>query len=188
MHIGEGSITSRNSFSVCGARYKTRPGLTYHYNHSHKDRDKSIPVGGYPPGGGPVPSGGYPQSAGGLPYQAMGGGGQSNSGHPLPMSHVTHMDDNAMAPGCGPEEMSKTSGTGSAECSPMSTPDHSMDGSSQGDLKSGKEKAEKGTRINNHTLKNAINNNNTFSYPPQNPTNLLKYYARLLLIGCCTQL
>ena len=24
---------------VCLARYKTRPGLTYHYNHSHKDRD-----------------------------------------------------------------------------------------------------------------------------------------------------
>lgn len=26
---------------VCGARYKTRPGLTYHYNHSHKDRGSS---------------------------------------------------------------------------------------------------------------------------------------------------
>ena len=25
--------------AVCLARYKTRPGLTYHYNHSHKDRD-----------------------------------------------------------------------------------------------------------------------------------------------------
>ena len=25
--------------SVCLARYKTRPGLTYHYNHSHKERD-----------------------------------------------------------------------------------------------------------------------------------------------------
>ena len=24
---------------VCLARYKTRPGLTYHYNHSHKERD-----------------------------------------------------------------------------------------------------------------------------------------------------
>ena len=24
--------------SVCMARYKTRPGLTYHYNHSHKGR------------------------------------------------------------------------------------------------------------------------------------------------------
>lgn len=27
------------SAAVCLARYKTRPGLTYHYNHSHKDRD-----------------------------------------------------------------------------------------------------------------------------------------------------
>ncbi|XP_063241709.1 zinc finger protein ubi-d4 B-like isoform X2 [Bacillus rossius redtenbacheri] len=24
---------------LCGARYKTRPGLTYHYRHSHKDHD-----------------------------------------------------------------------------------------------------------------------------------------------------
>lgn len=24
--------------SVCGARYKTRPGLTYHYTHSHKEK------------------------------------------------------------------------------------------------------------------------------------------------------
>ena len=24
---------------MCLARYKTRPGLTYHYNHSHKERD-----------------------------------------------------------------------------------------------------------------------------------------------------
>lgn len=25
-------------FIVCGARYKTRPGLTYHYTHSHKEK------------------------------------------------------------------------------------------------------------------------------------------------------
>lgn len=25
---------------VCGARYKTRPGLTYHYTHSHKDKEQ----------------------------------------------------------------------------------------------------------------------------------------------------
>ena len=25
--------------SVCGMRYKTRPGLTYHYAHSHKEDD-----------------------------------------------------------------------------------------------------------------------------------------------------
>ncbi|XP_067007494.2 zinc finger protein ubi-d4 isoform X2 [Anabrus simplex] len=28
---------------LCGARYKTRPGLTYHYTHSHKDRDEEDP-------------------------------------------------------------------------------------------------------------------------------------------------
>jgi len=25
--------------TVCGARYKTRPGLTYHYTHSHKEKE-----------------------------------------------------------------------------------------------------------------------------------------------------
>lgn len=28
---------SFETFAVCGARYKTRPGLTYHYSHSHRD-------------------------------------------------------------------------------------------------------------------------------------------------------
>ena len=55
-------------FTVCGARYKTRPGLTYHVNHSHKDGansvDRSImqappphvpPPAGPPPMGGPMP-------------------------------------------------------------------------------------------------------------------------------------
>ena len=44
---------------MCGARYKTRPGLTYHYTHSHKDRDdedcSSSGMGG--PEGGSVGSG-----------------------------------------------------------------------------------------------------------------------------------
>ena len=26
-------------FTVCGAHYKTRPGLKYHIGHSHKDKD-----------------------------------------------------------------------------------------------------------------------------------------------------
>lgn len=30
-------VCVRLLFTVCGARYKTRPGLTYHYTHSHKD-------------------------------------------------------------------------------------------------------------------------------------------------------
>lgn len=29
--------------SVCGARYKTRPGLTYHYTHSHKEKAANLP-------------------------------------------------------------------------------------------------------------------------------------------------
>ncbi|XP_059483903.1 zinc finger protein DPF3-like isoform X1 [Neocloeon triangulifer] len=28
------------SCELCGARYKTRPGLTYHYTHSHKDKEE----------------------------------------------------------------------------------------------------------------------------------------------------
>lgn len=30
---------------MCGARYKTRPGLTYHYTHSHKDRGSGAVTG-----------------------------------------------------------------------------------------------------------------------------------------------
>ena len=32
------------SFPVCGARYKTRPGLSYHYNHSHKEKGPNDPI------------------------------------------------------------------------------------------------------------------------------------------------
>lgn len=32
--------------TVCGARYKTRPGLTYHYTHSHKEGRPSAVSGG----------------------------------------------------------------------------------------------------------------------------------------------
>lgn len=31
-------ILAYANVSVCGARYKTRPGLTYHYTHSHKEK------------------------------------------------------------------------------------------------------------------------------------------------------
>jgi len=44
-----GEITdSEKPFScdLCGARYKTRPGLTYHYTHSHKERAASSSGGG----------------------------------------------------------------------------------------------------------------------------------------------
>ncbi|KAH9400833.1 Zinc finger protein ubi-d4, partial [Tyrophagus putrescentiae] len=53
---------------VCGARYKTRPGLSYHYSHSHQDSGGSASGAG---GGGGSSAG----AAGG------GGGGSGNGNH-----------------------------------------------------------------------------------------------------------
>lgn len=91
---------------MCGARYKTRPGLTYHYRHSHKEgasdensRDSNAPTpssqmggpmgsdfSGLPvgppqghPGGPPGPMGG-PMGSMGLMPPLMGGG--MGEGHP----------------------------------------------------------------------------------------------------------
>ena len=33
------------SITVCGARYKTRPGLSYHYNHTHREKPPDAPTG-----------------------------------------------------------------------------------------------------------------------------------------------
>lgn len=44
-------------FSVCGVRYKTRPGLTYHYSHSHKEGasdENSRESASAPPANSPV--------------------------------------------------------------------------------------------------------------------------------------
>lgn len=95
---------------MCGARYKTRPGLTYHYRHSHKEgasdensRDSNAPTpssqmggpmgsdfSGLPvgplqghPGGPPGPMGG-PMGPMGLMPPHMGGGmgeGQPANSH-----------------------------------------------------------------------------------------------------------
>ena len=35
----DSNTNKNNLLVVCGARYKTRPGLTYHYTHSHKDKE-----------------------------------------------------------------------------------------------------------------------------------------------------
>ncbi|XP_060535766.1 zinc finger protein ubi-d4 A-like isoform X2 [Cylas formicarius] len=63
---------------LCGARYKTRPGLTYHYGHSHKEgasdensRDSNAPL----PPAAPVPS---------APSPSMGMGVPPPPGGPLP--------------------------------------------------------------------------------------------------------
>ncbi|KAG8234186.1 hypothetical protein J437_LFUL007346 [Ladona fulva] len=59
------------SCELCGARYKTRPGLTYHYTHSHKDRDEE--EDGTASGGGGT--GGSPGALGsGAEGGASGGG------------------------------------------------------------------------------------------------------------------
>lgn len=73
--------------SVCGARYKTRPGLTYHYGHSHKEgasdensRESNAPnpapqaaAGGPPAVAPPIPMMGVPP-AGAPPMQPVGVG------------------------------------------------------------------------------------------------------------------
>lgn len=70
---------------MCGARYKTRPGLTYHYNHSHKEgvsdensRDSNAPtpstqIGGSISGTFPSLQGGQTAASG----QASGSAGPS---------------------------------------------------------------------------------------------------------------
>ncbi|GJQ77849.1 hypothetical protein Trydic_g16104 [Trypoxylus dichotomus] len=83
---------------LCGARYKTRPGLTYHYGHSHKEgasdensRESNAPT----TSASPQLGGGVGVSGGGPPMLAMGvaagsslsGGGiiQTNlMGEPMP--------------------------------------------------------------------------------------------------------
>ncbi|XP_031356116.1 zinc finger protein ubi-d4 B-like isoform X2 [Photinus pyralis] len=70
---------------LCGARYKTRPGLTYHYGHSHKEgasdensRDSNAPMPTAPVVGMPNVPGGPPMPPGmGLP---MGMGGPASLG------------------------------------------------------------------------------------------------------------
>ncbi|KAJ8956976.1 hypothetical protein NQ318_012140 [Aromia moschata] len=91
---------------LCGARYKTRPGLTYHYGHSHKEgasdensRDSNAPTPSAQMGG-PMTSGfpglpvGPPQGHPGGPSGPLGGpmgalgpvpplmGGGMGEGHP----------------------------------------------------------------------------------------------------------
>ncbi|CAB3381265.1 Hypothetical predicted protein [Cloeon dipterum] len=63
------------SCELCGARYKTRPGLTYHYTHSHKDKEEddddssSTPRSLPPPGGLSKPTAGGPSGRPGAPIR-----------------------------------------------------------------------------------------------------------------------
>ncbi|XP_017781243.1 PREDICTED: zinc finger protein ubi-d4 B-like [Nicrophorus vespilloides] len=87
---------------LCGARYKTRPGLTYHYGHSHKEgasdenSREAAPPQIVPPSAAPIPpmgsaaamgGGGLPPLVGGPPPPHMGigmpiGGGGVPPLHP----------------------------------------------------------------------------------------------------------
>lgn len=70
---------------MCGARYKTRPGLTYHYGHSHKEgasdensRESNAPnpsLGQVGAGAPPVPptGAGAPPAPPGVPPGGIGG-------------------------------------------------------------------------------------------------------------------
>ena len=148
-----------SSSTVCGARYKTRPGLTYHYKNSHKDRDPSVPVGGYPhqqqqhqqpqqqhhghhSGGGVVEDGGSGGGGGGgsnghfhtlQPASGgMGGGAPSGLLPPGPGLPGGAHDDNG-SNGHGPSAPS------SVGASPPSTPgEHSLDGMMTPGAKEGK--------------------------------------------------
>lgn len=78
---------SFENFPVCGARYKTRPGLTYHYSHSHRDgasdensRDSVPPVANGPP---PLIGGG------GLMIGSGAIGSNSNNNNNVLMSNIT---------------------------------------------------------------------------------------------------
>lgn len=66
-------------FAVCGAKYKTRPGLVYHYGHIHKEnasdgdsRDSS----GKPP----------PAATANSPVNSEGSNSTSNSAQPQPQT------------------------------------------------------------------------------------------------------
>ncbi|CAH1170072.1 unnamed protein product [Phaedon cochleariae] len=71
---------------LCGARYKTRPGLTYHYGHSHKEgasdensRDSNAPTPTAQPGGAICPP-----TVGGGPMPSAFPGLQTQTGQPAP--------------------------------------------------------------------------------------------------------
>ncbi|TRY72520.1 hypothetical protein TCAL_10505 [Tigriopus californicus] len=86
------------SCELCGARYKTRPGLTYHYKNSHKDFDRStLNIQPNNLGGG---SGGTSGSSGGMSSHSnhaphhhntnSNSSTGSNSNHHHPLQQQSH--------------------------------------------------------------------------------------------------
>lgn len=85
---------------VCGARYKTRPGLTYHFTHSHKNKENdeddssSASAGAGAPGG---PAGG----AGSAVNQGSSGGPGSGMQGDVPTMGPGQMLQSSNMPGNG---------------------------------------------------------------------------------------
>ncbi|CAA9994390.1 unnamed protein product [Nesidiocoris tenuis] len=85
-------------FTVCGARYKTRPGLTYHYTHSHKDGGSG--GGGRGGGGG---SGGLPPPSSTTPPSSSSCSSSSGGGSIMMSTMVGgSVDDELASTAAGP--------------------------------------------------------------------------------------
>lgn len=83
------------SCDLCGARYKTRPGLSYHYSHSHQNEGGSaLAVGGRPgEEGGEGPPSPYSMSRSSVhtnPNGPSSSQGMPNSQGPLPPTQHPH--------------------------------------------------------------------------------------------------
>ncbi|XP_034235372.1 zinc finger protein ubi-d4 B-like [Thrips palmi] len=104
---------------ICGARYKTRPGLTYHFTHSHKNKDldeddsSTGPIGGGPMGamGGQSPGG---------PGGSMGHGPSGGVGGP------------PGGAGSMPGDMASGSATGHGNGDSLKSPDGQAPGQAAG--------------------------------------------------------
>ncbi|BES88753.1 zinc finger protein ubi-d4 [Nesidiocoris tenuis] len=83
---------------ICGARYKTRPGLTYHYTHSHKDGGSG--GGGRGGGGG---SGGLPPPSSTTPPSSSSCSSSSGGGSIMMSTMVGgSVDDELASTAAGP--------------------------------------------------------------------------------------
>lgn len=111
---------SFEKFPVCGARYKTRPGLTYHYGHSHRDgasdenSRESVPSSGVAAAGGVaagIPLAGQSLAAGGM------GGGGILGGLSAPVASTSVQP----AAGAGPSVQLSTPGGIAPELAPSPT-------------------------------------------------------------------
>ncbi|KAK3919097.1 Zinc finger protein neuro-d4 [Frankliniella fusca] len=105
---------------ICGARYKTRPGLTYHFTHSHKNKDHDEEeASSAGPGtalssamGGPGSASGSPSSVANVSQGA--GGGPGGPGGPVGDSPLQPPTTPGSASNGDPQKGHSTDGPGSA--------------------------------------------------------------------------